>query len=196
MAKPLVIVESPAKAKTLGRFLGSKYRVEASYGHIRDLPESAAEVPKEIKKKEWGRLGVDVESDFTPYYVVPNDKKKQVAHLKTAVKEASELLLATDPDREGEAISWHLTEVLKPKVPVHRIVFHALTAEAVREAPATPGKVNEDLEESADGVERGARPERRGQADRRAGGRAPRVPHGGLLGSRGEAAGRGTRVRR
>ena len=85
MAKPLVIVESPAKAKTLGRFLGSKYRVEASYGHIRDLPESAAEVPKEIKEKEWGRLGVDVDSDFKPYYVVPNDKKKQVAHLKTAL---------------------------------------------------------------------------------------------------------------
>src|SRR6266850_730840 len=97
MAKPLVIVESPAKAKRLGRFLGTKYRVEASYGHIRDLPESAAEVPKEIKEKEWGRLGVDVENEFTPYYVVPNDKKKQVAHLKTAVKDASELLLATDP---------------------------------------------------------------------------------------------------
>src|SRR5215217_2895742 len=99
--KPLVIVESPAKAKTLGRFLGNKYRVEASYGHIRDLPESAAEVPKEIKEKEWGRLGVDVDNEFTPYYVVPNDKKKQVAHLKSAVKEASELLLATDPDREA-----------------------------------------------------------------------------------------------
>jgi len=145
MAKPLVIVESPAKAKTLGRFLGSKYRVEASYGHIRDLPESAAEVPKEIKEKEWGRLGVDVESDFTPYYVVPNDKKKQVAHLKLAVKEASELLLATDPDREGEAISWHLSQVLKPKIPVHRIVFHEITEDAVREALEHPSAVNEDL---------------------------------------------------
>src|SRR6266540_2316114 len=145
MAKPLVIVESPAKAKTLGRFLGAKYRVEASYGHIRDLPESAAEVPKEIKEKEWGRLGVDVDSDFKPYYVVPNDKKKQVAHLKTAVKDASELLLATDPDREGEAISWHLTQVLKPKVPVHRIVFHEITEDAVREALEHPGTVNEDL---------------------------------------------------
>jgi len=145
MAKPLVIVESPAKAKTLGRFLGAKYRVEASYGHIRDLPESAAEVPKEIKEKEWGRLGVDVESDFTPYYVVPNDKKKQVAHLKLAVKEASELLLATDPDREGEAISWHLTQVLKPKIPVHRIVFHEITEDAVREALEHPRAVNEDL---------------------------------------------------
>jgi len=145
MAKPLVIVESPAKAKTLGRFLGSKYRVEASYGHIRDLPESAAEVPKEIKEKEWGRLGVDVDSDFKPYYVVPNDKKKQVAHLKTAVKDASEVLLATDPDREGEAISWHLTQVLKPKVPVRRIVFHEITEDAVKEALDHPSKVNEDL---------------------------------------------------
>src|SRR4029453_18746703 len=122
MAKPLVIVESPTKAKTLGRFLGTKDRVEASYGHIRDLPESAASVPKEIKDKEWGRLGVDVDSDFTPYYVVPAaKKKKQGAHLKSAVKEASELLLATDPDREGESISWHLREVLKPKVPVRRL---------------------------------------------------------------------------
>jgi DNA topoisomerase-1 len=145
MAKPLVIVESPAKAKTLGRFLGAKYRVEASYGHIRDLPESAAEVPKEIKPKEWGRMGVDVDSDFTPYYVVPDDKKKQVAHLRAAVKEASELLLATDPDREGESISWHLREVLKPKVPVHRIVFHEITEEAVNEALANPGQLDENL---------------------------------------------------
>jgi DNA topoisomerase-1 len=145
MAKPLVIVESPAKAKTLGRFLGNKYRVEASYGHIRDLPESAAEVPKEIKPKEWGRLGVDVDSDFTPYYVVPNDKKKQVAHLKAAIKEASELLLATDPDREGESISWHLKEVLKPKVPVHRIVFHEITEAAVNEALKSPSAVDDNL---------------------------------------------------
>jgi DNA topoisomerase-1 len=145
VAKPLVIVESPAKAKTLGRFLGNKYRVEASYGHIRDLPESAAEVPKEIKPKEWGRLGVDVESDFTPYYVVPGDKKKQVAHLKAAVKDASELLLATDPDREGESISWHLKEVLKPKVPVRRIVFHEITEDAVKEALRAPAAVDDNL---------------------------------------------------
>ena len=145
MAKPLIIVESPAKAKTLGRFLGDKYRVEASFGHIRDLPESAAEVPKEIKQKEWGRLGVDVESDFRPYYVVPGDKKKQVAFLKAAAKGASELLLATDPDREGESISWHLTQVLKPSVPVHRIVFHEVTEDAVKEALAHPGDVDENL---------------------------------------------------
>jgi DNA topoisomerase-1 len=144
-AKPLVIVESPAKAKTLGRFLGNKYRVEASYGHIRDLPESASDVPKEIKAKDWGRLGVDVEQDFTPYYVVPNDKRKQVAHLKTAVKEASELLLATDPDREGESISWHLAQVLKPKIPVRRIVFHEITEDAVKEALEHPSDVNENL---------------------------------------------------
>src|SRR5918997_3092693 len=144
-SKPLVIVESPAKAKTLGRFLGNAYRVEASYGHIRDLPESASEVPKDIKEKDWGRLGVDVEQDFTPYYVVPSDKRKQVAHLKTAVKEASELLLATDPDREGESISWHLKEVLKPKVPVRRIVFHEITEDAVNEALGHPGEVNENL---------------------------------------------------
>ncbi|HXH25370.1 MAG TPA: type I DNA topoisomerase [Vicinamibacterales bacterium] len=145
MPKPLVIVESPAKAKTLGRFLGNKYRVEASYGHIRDLPESASEVPKEIKEKEWGRLGVDVESDFTPYYVVPSGKKKQVAHLKAALKDASEVLLATDPDREGESISWHLTQILKPKVPVRRIVFHEITEDAVKEALANPSDVNENL---------------------------------------------------
>ena len=145
MAKPLVIVESPAKAKTLGRFLGTKYRVEASFGHIRDLPESAAEVPKEIKEKDWGRLGVDVDQDFTPYYVVPGDKKKQVAHLKSAMKDASELLLATDPDREGESISWHLAQVLKPKIPVRRIVFHEITEEAVKEALDHPADVNENL---------------------------------------------------
>ncbi|HEY6361641.1 MAG TPA: type I DNA topoisomerase [Vicinamibacterales bacterium] len=145
VAKPLVIVESPAKAKTLGRFLGNRYRVEASFGHIRDLPESAADVPKEIKEKDWGRLGVDVESDFTPYYVVPAPKKKQVAHLRTAVKEASEILLATDPDREGESISWHLKEVLKPKVPVRRIVFHEITEDAVNDALGNPGDVNENL---------------------------------------------------
>jgi DNA topoisomerase-1 len=143
--KPLVIVESPAKAKILGRFLGNKYRVEASYGHIRDLPESASEVPKEIKEKDWGRMGVDVEQDFTPYYVVPTDKRKQVAHLKTAIKDASELLLATDPDREGESISWHLTQVLKPKVPVRRIVFHEITEDAVKEALRNPAGVDENL---------------------------------------------------
>jgi DNA topoisomerase-1 len=144
-SRPLIIVESPAKAKTLGRFLGAGYRVEASFGHIRDLPESAADVPKAIKEKGWGRMGVDVDSEFTPYYVVPGDKKKQVALLKAALKDASEVLLATDPDREGESISWHLAQVLKPKVPVRRIVFHEITEEAVRAALEHPGEVNENL---------------------------------------------------
>ena len=145
MAKSLVIVESPAKAKTLGRFLGKDYRVEASFGHIRDLPDSAAEVPKQIKDQEWGRLGVDVNADFAAYYVVPSEKKKQVAHLRSALKDASELLLATDPDREGEAISWHLTQVLKPQIPVRRIVFHEITEEAVRAALEHPGAIDENL---------------------------------------------------
>ena len=145
MPKPLVIVESPAKARTLARFLGTKYRVEASYGHIRDLPESAAEVPAEIKGKSWGRLGVDTDGDFTPYYVVPADKKKNVTALKAAMKDASELILATDPDREGESISWHLKELLKPKVKVRRIVFHEITEEAVKAALAEAHDVDENL---------------------------------------------------
>jgi DNA topoisomerase-1 len=145
MAKPLVIVESPAKAKTLKRFLGDEYRIEASYGHVRDLPERASEVPAEIRKKPWGRLGVDTDGDFTPYYVIPADKKKQVQSLKAALKDASELLLATDPDREGESISWHLREILKPKVPVRRIVFHEITEEAIREALAGAHDLDENL---------------------------------------------------
>ena len=145
MPKPLVIVESPAKARTLSRFLGSDYRVEASYGHIRDLPESASEVPAAIKAKSWGRLGVDTDGDFTPYYVVPADKKKHVQALKEAVKDASEVILATDPDREGESISWHLKQLLKPKVPVRRIVFHEITEEAIRGALA---HAHEDVDEN------------------------------------------------
>ncbi|MCX6552724.1 MAG: type I DNA topoisomerase [Acidobacteria bacterium] len=145
MAKPLVIVESPAKAKTLSRFLGDEYRIEASYGHVRDLPEKASEVPAEIRKQAWGRLGVDVEGDFTPYYVIPADKKKQVLALKAALKDASALFLATDPDREGESISWHLREILKPKVPVRRIVFHEITEDAIREALATAHDLDENL---------------------------------------------------
>jgi DNA topoisomerase I len=145
MPKPLVIVESPAKARTLARFLGDKYRVEASYGHIRDLPDSASEVPKDIKSKSWGRLGVDTDGDFTPHYVVPADKKKYVQHLKAALKDASELILATDPDREGESISWHLQEILKPKVKVRRIVFHEITEEAVSHALA---EAHEDVDQN------------------------------------------------
>ncbi len=145
MPKSLVIVESPAKAKTLARFLGRKYRVEASYGHVRDLPEKASEVPAEIRGKSWGRLGVDTDGDFKPYYVVPSGKKKYVQSLKAALKDASELVLATDPDREGESISWHLKEILKPRVPVRRIVFHEITEDAITEALETAHDIDENL---------------------------------------------------
>jgi DNA topoisomerase-1 len=146
MAKTLVIVESPAKARTIQRFLDSKdFDIQASFGHVRDLPESADEIPDEIRKKKWGRLGVDTDNDFKPYYVVPNDKRKHVQALKAALKNASEVFLATDPDREGESISWHLKEVLKPKVPVKRIVFHEITESAIREAVKDAHDVNENL---------------------------------------------------
>ena len=145
MAKTLVIVESPAKALTLGRFLGDRYEVRASYGHVRDLPESANQVPDEIKKKKWGRLGIDTDGDFKPYYVVPDDKRKRVQELKTALKGASEVMLATDPDREGESISWHLLQVLKPKVPVKRIVFHEITKKAIDQAVKDAHGVDDNL---------------------------------------------------
>ncbi len=151
MAKPLVIVESPAKARTLSRFLGNRYRVEASFGHVRDLPERASEVPEAIKDKPWGRMAVDVDGDFTPYYVVPNDKKKHITALRAALKDASEVLLATDPDREGESISAHLLEVLRPKVPTRRIVFHEITEEAVREALEHARDVDDHLVKAQEG---------------------------------------------
>src|SRR5499433_721434 len=145
MPKTLVIVESPTKARTIERFLKDGYEVRASYGHVRDLPESADEIPDEIRKKKWGRLGVDTDGDFKPYYVVPNDKRKHVQALRTALKGASQVYLATDPDREGESISWHLKEILKPKVPVKRIVFHEITEQAIREAVKDAQDVNENL---------------------------------------------------
>ncbi len=145
MAKTLVIVESPTKARTLERFLGDQYEVVASYGHVRDLPESAGEVPDEIRKKKWGRIGVDTEGDFTPYYVVPDDKRKRVQELKAAMKGASQVMLATDPDREGESISWHLLQVLKPKVPVKRIVFHEITRKAIDHAVENAHDVDDNL---------------------------------------------------
>ncbi len=138
MAKPLVIVESPAKARTIAGFLGSGYVVESSIGHIRDLPRSAAEVPAEHKGEPWARLGIDVGNQFKPLYVVPKEKKEQVAKLRRLLKEASEVYLATDEDREGEAIAWHLREVLNPKVPVRRMVFHEITAAAIDRAIAEP----------------------------------------------------------
>ncbi|MGZ8475297.1 MAG: type I DNA topoisomerase, partial [Candidatus Limnocylindria bacterium] len=134
MPKPLVIVESPAKARTLARLLGDEYRVEASIGHVRDLPENASEVPAAIKDKPWGRMGVDVDNGFRPYSVIARDKTSRIRDLRSAVKDAPEVLLATDPDREGESISWHLREVLKPTVPIRRIEFHEITEEAVRRA--------------------------------------------------------------
>ncbi len=145
MAKPLVIVESPAKARTLERFLGDRYAVMASVGHVRDLPESAAEIPERFKKEPWARMGVDTQGDFTPIYVIPSDKKANVARLKSALKDASEVLLATDPDREGESISWHLKEVLKPKIPVRRIEFHEITEEAVNRAIENARDINQSL---------------------------------------------------
>src|SRR4249920_1767129 len=145
MAKTLVIVESPTKARTLERFLGDRYSVKSSFGHVRDLPDSASQVPQEIKKKKWGRIGVDTDGDFKPYYVVPEDKRKNVAELKAALKGASAVMLATDPDREGESISWHLLEVLKPKVPVKRIVFHEITKKAVEQAIAEAHDVDDNL---------------------------------------------------
>lgn len=140
----LVIVESPAKAKTIKGYLGPGYIVEASVGHIRDLPNGAAEVPDKYTG-EVRRLGVDVENDFQPVYVVNSDKKAQVKKLKEQLAESTELFLATDEDREGEAIAWHLLEVLKPKVPVHRMVFHEITKEAIQAAVANPRELNKRM---------------------------------------------------
>src|SRR5215213_9341728 len=134
MSKKLVIVESPAKAKTIAGYLGGDFVVESSIGHIRDLPNRASEIPEGMKKEPWARLGVDVEHDFEPLYVVDSDKKGKVSELKKLLKNADELLLATDEDREGEAIAWHLLEVLQPKVPVRRMVFHEITREAIQRA--------------------------------------------------------------
>ncbi|GGN74522.1 DNA topoisomerase 1 [Streptomyces albiflavescens] len=140
----LVIVESPAKAKTIKGYLGPGYVVEASVGHIRDLPNGAAEVPEKYTG-EVRRLGVDVEHDFQPIYVVNADKRAQVKKLKDLLKDSDELFLATDEDREGEAIAWHLLEVLKPKVPVKRMVFHEITKDAIREAVANPRDLNQRM---------------------------------------------------
>jgi len=133
-AKPLVIVESPAKAKTIAGLLGSGYVVESSIGHIRDLPRRADEVPAAYKGEPWSRLGVDVDNGFKPLYVVSSEKKSQVAKLKQLVKQASEVYLASDEDREGESIAWHLLEVLAPRVPVKRMVFHEITRPAIERA--------------------------------------------------------------
>ena len=141
----LVIVESPAKAKKIQGFLGNDYKVKASFGHVRDLPGKAAEVPKAVKGEPWATLGVNTEKDFEPLYIVSADKKKQVAELKAAMKGARELLIATDEDREGEAIGWHLLELLKPKVPVKRMVFSEITKSAIQKAVSNPRELNTDL---------------------------------------------------
>src|SRR3954454_7587979 len=141
----LVIVESPAKARTISKYLGSGFMVEASIGHVRDLPQGAAQIPAEFKKEAWSNLGVNVNDNFTPIYIVPPGKSKQIKLLKDRLKEADALYLATDEDREGEAISWHLLEVLKPKVPVHRLVFHEITKDAIQEALKSPRSVDDGL---------------------------------------------------
>ena len=142
--RTLVIVESPAKARTIAGYLGAGYTVEASVGHIRDLPQPS-ELPAEMKKGPFGKFAVDVDNGFTPYYVVDADKRKKVAELRRALKGADELLLATDEDREGEAIAWHLLEELKPTVPVKRMVFHEITREAIQRALASPRELDERL---------------------------------------------------
>ncbi|WP_193670046.1 type I DNA topoisomerase [Nocardioides salarius] len=149
VAHKLVIVESPAKARTIGGYLGQGYVVESSIGHIRDLPQSAADTPAKIKDKPWGRLAVDVDNGFEPYYVVPRDKKSHITKLKGLLKDADELYLATDEDREGEAIAWHLLDELKPKnIPVHRMVFHEITKSAIQAAVDNPRTINDDLVEA------------------------------------------------
>lgn len=141
----LVIVESPTKARTIRKFLPSDYRVEASMGHVRDLPRSAADIPASYKGQEWASLGVNVANGFEPLYIVPKDKQKVVKELKEALRQADELLLATDEDREGESISWHLLQLLNPKIPVRRMVFHEITNEAIQNALTHCRDVNQQL---------------------------------------------------
>ena len=148
MPTKLVIVESPTKAKTIKGFLPDGFVVEASVGHIRDLPTSAKEIPAAMKDQKWTRLGIDIENDFEPLYVVPASKKEQVRKLKALVKDADEIYLATDEDREGESISWHLVEVLKPKVPLKRLVFHEITKDAIQKALANPRQLDDGLVEA------------------------------------------------
>jgi DNA topoisomerase-1 len=141
----LVIVESPAKARTISKYLGRGYTVEASIGHVRDLPQGAKQIPAQYKSEPWSNLGVNVHDNFTPIYIIPPGKSKQIKLLKDRLKSADALYLATDEDREGEAISWHLLEILKPKVPVHRLVFHEITKDAIQEALKSPRDVDDGL---------------------------------------------------
>ncbi|MGQ9576595.1 MAG: type I DNA topoisomerase [Thermoguttaceae bacterium] len=141
----LVIVESPAKARTISRFLGRGFKIEATIGHVRDLPQGAREIPQQYKKEDWAHLGVNVHQGFEPIYIVPRDKIKQVRKLKQVLREAKQVYLATDEDREGEAISWHLCELLKPRVPVRRLVFHEITKEAILQALEHPREIDHAL---------------------------------------------------
>ena len=145
MKKALVIVESPAKARTVSKCLGSGFIVESSIGHIRDLPSNASEIPARYKAKEWARLGVDVEDDFKPIYVIPRGKAAQVKKLKASLKQANELFLATDIDREGEAIAWHLVNVLKPKCSVKRMTFEEITESAILRAVKQTREIDSKL---------------------------------------------------
>ncbi|HEX9064423.1 MAG TPA: type I DNA topoisomerase [Streptosporangiaceae bacterium] len=142
------MVESPTKARTIAGYLGKGYVVESSIGHIRDMPGSAADIPDKLRKEPWARLGVNIDADFEPLYVVNADKRQQVSKLKKLLKDADELLLATDEDREGEAIAWHLVQELKPKVPARRMVFHEITPEAIAAAVASPRDVDNGLVEA------------------------------------------------
>ncbi|WP_239676435.1 type I DNA topoisomerase [Natronosporangium hydrolyticum] len=141
----LVVVESPAKARTISGYLGPGWVVEASLGHIRDLPAGAKQMPEKFKKEPWAYLGVNVDHDFEPVYIINPDRSKHVTKLRALLKEADELYLATDEDREGEAIAWHLVEALKPKVPIRRMVFHEITKPAIQAAIANPRDINRDL---------------------------------------------------
>ncbi|MBL8826838.1 MAG: type I DNA topoisomerase [Planctomycetaceae bacterium] len=143
--KALMIVESPAKARTISKFLGDDFMIEASIGHVRDLPEGSKQIPAQYKKEEWAYLGVNVNADFEPVYIIPPGKTEHIRKLRGLVKEASHVYLATDEDREGEAISWHLQELLQPKVPTSRLVFHEITREAIEEALETPRDIDENL---------------------------------------------------
>ena len=215
----LVIVESPAKARTIAGYLGQGYVVESSIGHIRDMPDSAADIPAKYKGEPWARLGVNVDDDFEPLYVVHSDKKQQVAKLKSLLKDADELFLATDEDREGEAIAWHLLEELKPKVPTSRMVFHEITPEAIaprhrqpaaarrrqgRRLPGPPGpRPAVRVRGLARAVEEGhaqavGRPRAVGRdpAGRGPGAGADRVPRGRLLRPRGRVRDQGARQAR
>jgi DNA topoisomerase-1 len=144
-SKSLVIVESPTKAKTITKFLGKDFVVRASMGHVRDLPENASEVPAKLKKESWARLGVNINENFDPIYVVPKSKKDHVKELQELLKTSDHLYLATDEDREGESISWHLREVLKPKIPTHRLVFHEITKDAIMHSLENARAIDEDL---------------------------------------------------